>query len=80
MRPASPDLDSGRRRSGRLPHVAGRRRSGPSVFKGDGRELQEGRPEARSGRPGRLRDLWLHETKDGKGADQPAKVLSSVRR
>ena len=29
MRPASPRLDSGRRRSGRMPHVAGRRRSGP---------------------------------------------------
>ena len=67
MRPASPDLDSGRRRSDRMPHVAGRRRSGPSVFKGDGRELQEGRPEAPSGRPGRLRDLWLQQNEGRKG-------------
>ena len=29
MRPASPRLDSGRRRGGRMPHVAGQRRSGP---------------------------------------------------
>ena len=68
MRPASPRLDSGRRRSGRMPHVAGRRRSGPSVFKGDGREMQEGRPEARSGCPGRLRDLWLQRNEGRKGS------------
>ena len=54
-----------------MPHVAGRRRSGPSVFKGDGREMQEGRPEARSGCPGRLRDLWL-QRKEGRKGSGPA--------
>ena len=68
MRPASARLDSGRRRSGRMPHVADRRRSGPSLFKGDGREMQEGRPEVRSGCPGRLRDLWLQRNEGRKGS------------
>ena len=40
----------------------------PSVLKGDGREMQEGRPEARSGCPGRLRDLWLQRNEGRKGS------------